>query len=67
MARPRIHTEPRVVAAVRLPVTTRDQLRKVARERDVSVSHLVNRAVEDLLASLPEDSMVSLGSEAAIR
>ena len=67
MARPRIHEEPRVVAAVRLPVAVRDQLRRVASERDVSVSHLVNRAVEDLLEALADDPTVSLKSGAAVR
>lgn len=66
MARPRTHNEPRVVAAVRLPVTVRDRLKEVAQERDVSVSYLVNRAVEELLASLPEESSASLRSEAGV-
>ena len=67
MARPRIHEEPRVVAAVRFPVTVRYQLREIASERDVSVSHLVNRAVEDLLESLSDDPTASLKSGAAVR
>ncbi len=52
MARPRIHSEERVVTAVRLPVPLRDELHRVAASRDVSVNYLINRACENLLEQL---------------
>lgn len=52
MARPRIHSEERVVSAVRFPVPLRDELHRVAASRDVSVNYLINRAVENLLEQL---------------
>lgn len=52
MARPRIHSEERVVTAVRLPVPLRDELHRVAASRDVSVNYLINRAVLNLLEEL---------------
>ena len=55
MARPKIYDEPRVATAVRLPVSLRDELRQVARARDVSVNLLVTRAVTDLLMRLPAE------------
>lgn len=53
MGRPRIHEEPRVATAIRLPTSLRDELRAVAAERDVSVNLLVTRAVLDYLRRLP--------------
>lgn len=56
MGRPRIYEEPRVVTAIRLPASLRDELRTVAAERDVSVNLLVTRAVVDYLRRLPSPS-----------
>ena len=53
MARPRICDEPRVVTAVRLPASLRDELARAAEERTVSVNLLVTRAVTHYLRSLP--------------
>ena len=49
MARPRIFTEPRKATAVRLPEPLHSELRRVADERDVSVNHLVIKAVREWL------------------
>ena len=54
MARPRVYDEKRVTTAVRLPETAHNQLRKAARERDVSVNYLINRAVDHYLRDLPK-------------
>ena len=53
MARPRICDEPRVLTAVRLPTSLRDELDRAAAERAVSVNFLVTRAVTELLQRLP--------------
>ena len=53
MPRPRICDEPRVVTAVRLPASLRQELDRAAAERAVSVNFLVTRAVTDYLRSLP--------------
>ncbi|MFZ2057866.1 MAG: hypothetical protein WAV54_10730 [Acidimicrobiales bacterium] len=50
MARPKTFTEPRKATAVRLPEPLHSQLRRVAYERDVSVNHLVIKAVQEWLA-----------------
>ena len=52
MGRPRLYDEPRVVTAVRLPASLRDELQRAATARDVSINHLVTRAVRDYLARL---------------
>jgi hypothetical protein len=49
MARPKIFTEPRKATAVRLPEPLHSELRRVADERDVSVNHLVIKAVREWL------------------
>ncbi len=49
MARPKIFTEPRKATAVRLPEPLHSELRRVAGERDVSVNHLVIKAVREWL------------------
>lgn len=49
MARPKTFTEPRVATAVRLPEPLHGELRRVAAERDVSVNHLVIKAVREWL------------------
>ena len=53
VARPRIADEPRVPTAMRLPESLHERLCAAARERDVSVNLLVNRAVEAYLDHLP--------------
>jgi predicted HicB family RNase H-like nuclease len=53
VARPRIVDEPRVPTAVRLPTSLHDRLSGAARERDVSVNLLVNRAIQAYLDQLP--------------
>lgn len=53
MARPRICDEPRVVTAVRLPASLRDELSRAADARGVSVNLLVTRAVTHYLGALP--------------
>jgi len=50
MARPKTFTEPRKATAVRLPEPLHSELRRVAQERDVSVNHLVIKAVREWLA-----------------
>ncbi len=65
MARPRIHSEERVVSAVRLPVPLRDELHRVAAGRDVSVNYLINRAIENLLEQLaaqPDPLLIELST-----
>lgn len=64
MARPRVSDEERRVTAVRLPVSVARQLREAARQRDVSVNLLVQRAVEDLLRRLPDVDLVLPSAEA---
>jgi len=49
MARPKVFTEPRKATAVRLPEPLHAELRRVADERDVSVNHLVIKAVHEWL------------------
>jgi len=53
MARPRIYQEPRVVTAVRLPVSVHEELHRLARTRDVSVNSLITCAVQELLSCPP--------------
>lgn len=60
MGRPRLHDEPRVTTAVRLPLSLRDELHSAALSRDVSVNYLVNRAVVEFLQTLPDpDAAIS--------
>lgn len=56
MGRPRIHDEPRIATAIRLPATLHEELRAAAAERDVSVNVLVNRAVQTYLRLEPATS-----------
>lgn len=49
MARPKTFTEPRKATAVRLPEPLHSELRRVADKRDVSVNHLVIKAVREWL------------------
>jgi hypothetical protein len=49
MARPKTFTEPRKATAVRLPEPLHSELRRVADERDVSVNHLVIKAIREWL------------------
>jgi hypothetical protein len=51
VARPKTFTEPRKATAVRLPRPLHSELRRVAEERDVSVNHLVIKAVREWLTS----------------
>jgi predicted HicB family RNase H-like nuclease len=50
--RPRLHNEPRVTTAVRLPPGLHDRLRNAADERHVSVNFLIVKALEDYLDRL---------------
>ncbi len=59
MARPRIYEERRVATAVRLPAAVHEQLRQLARARDVSVNYLITRAVEELLSCSPEPDVAA--------
>ncbi len=54
MGRPKLHEEPRVTTAVRIPKSLHQRLHKAAAERDVSVNRLVTRAVSDYLDRLPD-------------
>ena len=47
MSRPKIYDETRIATAVRIPESIHDWLKATARERDVSVTYLVVRALED--------------------
>jgi predicted DNA-binding ribbon-helix-helix protein len=47
MSRPKVYEEHRVTTAVRLPESLHDWLKATARERDVSVTYLVVRAIDD--------------------
>ena len=47
MSRPKIYEENRITTAVRLPESLHGWLKTTARERDVSVTYLVVRALED--------------------
>jgi hypothetical protein len=47
MSRPKVYEEHRVTTAVRLPEGLHSWLKATALERDVSVTYLVVRAVED--------------------
>ena len=49
MARPRIYKENRVVTPVRLTVSVRHDLQRLARARRVSVNLLITQAVEEFL------------------
>ena len=60
MARPKIFTEPRKATAVRFPEPLHSDLRRVADERDVSVNHLVIKAVREWLTT-HEDEPIQLG------
>jgi hypothetical protein len=51
MARPKTFVEHRKATAVRLPEPLHSELRRVADERDVSVNHLVIRAIREWLAT----------------
>ena len=59
MPRPRICDEPRIVTAVRLPASLRDELDRAAGERAVSVNFLVTRAITDYLRALPPVDQVT--------
>ena len=50
MPRPRICDEPRVVTAVRLPASLRQELDRAAAERAVSVNFLVTRRTGTVVA-----------------
>jgi predicted HicB family RNase H-like nuclease len=52
VARPRIHREPRVTTAVRLPPALHEQLQQEAAAREVAVNFLIVKAVEDYLERL---------------
>jgi len=54
MGRPKIHDEPRVTTAVRIPESLHQRLHQAATDRDVSVNRLVTRAVSDYLDRLPD-------------
>jgi hypothetical protein len=58
MGRPKLHDEPRVATAVRLPESVHRRLHDAARRRDVSVNLLVTRAVTDYLDRLPSPDVV---------
>jgi predicted HicB family RNase H-like nuclease len=45
MARPRTFTEKRISTAVRIPESLHDRLQEAAEERDVSINHMVVRAI----------------------
>jgi hypothetical protein len=47
MSRPKVYDERRITTAVRLPESLHGWLKSAARERDVSVTYLVVRALED--------------------
>ncbi len=47
MSRPKIYEATRITTAVRLPESIHGWLKATARERDVSVTYLVVRALED--------------------
>jgi hypothetical protein len=50
VARPKTFTEARKATAVRLPRPLHSELRRAAGERDVSVNHLMIKAVQEWLA-----------------
>jgi len=63
VGRPRIYEEPRVTSAVRLTRSMREKLRRVARERGVSVNELVVRTLSDYLeATSPEEQHSTHGA-----
>jgi hypothetical protein len=55
MARPKTFTEPRKATAIRFPEPLHSELRRVADERDVSVNHLITKAVREWLAKHEDD------------
>lgn len=58
MSRPLVHATPRTATAVRFPPETHDRLRRAALERGLSINHLVNAAVVELLDNLiPVDEL----------
>ena len=59
MARPRLHDEPRVSTAIRLPESLHQRLRDAALDRDVSVNLLATKAIGQFLDSLlPADEIL---------
>jgi hypothetical protein len=59
MGRPRVHDEPRVTTAVRVPKTLHERVRDAADERGVGVNTLVVRALEEYLDRLvPVDEVL---------
>lgn len=52
MSRPKLHNEPRINTAMRLPASLADRLRQEADARDVSISFLATRALEAYLDRL---------------
>jgi predicted DNA-binding ribbon-helix-helix protein len=63
MSRPRIYEEHRITTAVRLPESLHDWLKATARERDVSVTYLVVRALEDYRKRIAPLTSAPAGSE----
>jgi hypothetical protein len=52
VARPKIHREPRVTTAVRLPASLHERLQRAATEREVAVNLLIVKSLEDYLDRL---------------
>jgi predicted HicB family RNase H-like nuclease len=52
MVRPKVHHDPRVTTAVRLPEELHERLRKAAADRDLSANYLVVKALEEFLNNL---------------
>jgi predicted HicB family RNase H-like nuclease len=52
MGRPRTFTENRISTAVRIPESLHDRLQAAAEERDVSINHMVVRAITLYLDNL---------------
>lgn len=53
MGRPKKYLERRVTTAVRLPESLHRQLQEVADERDTSINHLITKAAQTYLTTLP--------------
>ena len=62
MSRPKIYAENRITTAVRLPESLYEWLKATARERDVSVTYLVVRAVEDYRERIVPPTGTPVGS-----
>lgn len=53
MGRRKVHQEPRVTTAIRIPESLHRELEETAEDRDTSINHLLVKAARHYLSNLP--------------